>query len=125
MGCNRLYRGTCRWQEQARLLGLRPTTEGYEVIRNGLADRWKDTFVASIDGRDIHELIDEVRHIGAPGLQRRSDKSTEARARAMFACLSKMFSWLGQQRKVEKNPCASVTDRKRLWRVTEFWRTEK
>jgi integrase len=99
---------TRRWQEQARLLGLRPTTEGYEVIRNGLADRWKDTFVASIDGRDIHELIDEVRHIGAPGLQRRSDKSTEARARAMFACLSKMFSWLGQQRKVEKNPCASV-----------------
>ena len=58
---------TRRWQEQARLLGLRPTTEGYEVIRNGLADRWKDTFVASIDGRDIHELIDEVRHIGAPG----------------------------------------------------------
>jgi integrase len=99
---------TRRWQEQARLLGLTPTTDGLQVIRNGLADRWKDRAVASIDGHDIHEVIDEVRYIGVPGLQRRSDKPTEARARAVFACLSKMFGWLAQHRRVEKNPCAGV-----------------
>jgi integrase len=99
---------TRRWQEQARLLGLKPTTEGLEVIRNGLADRWTDKPVASIDGHDIHGVIDEVRSAGVPGLERRSDKPTEARARAVFACLSKMFGWLAQHRRVEKNPCAGV-----------------
>jgi integrase len=99
---------TRRWHEQARLLGLTPTTEGREVIRKGLAERWGEKPVASIDGHDIYALIEEVRRNGVPGLVRRSDKPTEARARAMYACLSKMFSWLAQHRRVEKNPCAEV-----------------
>jgi integrase len=99
---------TRRWQEQARLLGLRPVGEGLEVIRNGLADRWSQKPVASVDGHDIHALIDEVRLRGVPGLERRSDKPTEARARAMFAVLSKMFGWLNQRRRIENNPCSGV-----------------
>jgi integrase len=99
---------TRRWQEQARLLGLQPNAEGLEVIRGGLADRWRDKPIAEIDGHDIHALTDEARRKGVPGLERRSDKPTEARARAMFSCLSKMFGWLAQHRRVEKNPCAGV-----------------
>jgi integrase len=99
---------TRRWRETARLLGLRPTPEGPEIIRGGLADRWRDKPVAAIDGHDIFGLVDETRRSGVPGLERRSDGPTEARARVMLACLSKMFGWLVQRRQVEKNPCAGV-----------------
>jgi integrase len=99
---------TRRWQEQARLLGLTPRTNELEAIRKGLTERWGEKPVASIDGHDIYGLIEEVRRNGVPGLVRRSDRPTEARARAMYACLSKMFSWLVQHRRVEKNPCAGV-----------------
>jgi integrase len=98
-----------RWKEQARLLGFEPSTTGRpEILRGGLADRWAGKPIASITGHDIHQLIDEVRRRGAPGLERRADGPTEARARAMLSCLSKMFSWLQQHRRIETNPCASV-----------------
>ena len=99
---------TRRWRVTARLLGLRPMPEGLEIIGGGLADRWSDKPVAAIDGHDIFGLVDETRRSGVPGLERRSDGPTEARARVMLACLSKMFSWLVQRRQVEKNPCAGV-----------------
>jgi integrase len=99
---------TRRWRETARLLGLKSTPEGLEVIRGGLAARWADKPVAAIDGHDIFGLVDETRRSGVPGLERRSDGPTEARARVMLACLSKMFGWLVQRRQVETNPCASV-----------------
>jgi integrase len=97
-----------RWKEQARLLGLQPTDQGLEVIHGGLADRWNDKPIAEIDGHDIYQLIDETRHRGAPGLQRRADGPTEGRARAMYGCLSKMFKWLVQHRRVHVNPCVGV-----------------
>ena len=95
-----------RWQEQARLLGLR--SEDLRLIPKGCAERWRDRPVAEIDSHDIHAIIDETRRLGAPGLQRRADGPTKSRARAMHACLSKMFSWLVQHRRVALNPCASV-----------------
>ena len=61
-----------------------------------------------IDGHDIHAVVDETRRLGAPGLARHSDGPTEARARAMYSVLSKMFAWLVQHRRVTANPCASV-----------------
>jgi integrase len=99
---------TRRWRVTARLLGLRPMPEGLEIIGGGLADSWSDKPVAAIDGHDIFSLVDETRRSGVPGLERRRDGPTEARARVMLACLSKMFSWLVQRRQVEKNPCAGV-----------------
>jgi len=97
-----------RWKEQARLLGLQPTTDGLEVIPGGLAQRWADKPLAAIDGHDIHQLVAETRERGAPGLERRSDGPTETRARAMLTCLSRLFRWLVQHRRVETNPCAGV-----------------
>jgi integrase len=95
-----------RWKEQARLLGFHP--DGLTMIDGGLADRWSGKPVAEIDGHDIYLLIDETRQRGAPGLERRSDGPTEGRARAMHGCLSKMFKWLQQHRRIETNPCAGV-----------------
>ena len=101
---------TRRWRETARLLGLAYPPTGGEptTIRGGLCERWSDKPVAEIDGHDIHSLVDETRRSGAPGLERRSDGPTEARARAMLSCLSKMFGWLVQHRKVSQNPCKDV-----------------
>jgi integrase len=103
-------RKTRRWHEQARLLGLRRATEGegLELIPKGLADRWYGKPIVEIDGDDIHAIVDEVREKGAPGLERRSKGPTEARARAMFRTLSKMFAWLIAKRRITQNPCAGV-----------------
>jgi integrase len=101
---------TRRWQEQARLLGLRPTEDEkeLEVIPGGLSERWGDKPIAEIDDSDIHGVVDETRRSGAPGLERRSDGPTEARARAMLSSLSTMFEWLIDKRKVRQNPCKDV-----------------
>ncbi|MGY3370096.1 hypothetical protein ACVWZL_007221 [Bradyrhizobium sp. GM2.4] len=89
---------TRRWQAQARLLGLRPKIEGegLEHIPEGLADRWRARQVIEVDGDDIFSIVDETRHKGVPGLERRNKKLSEPRARTMYATLSKMFSWLVQ-----------------------------
>jgi len=78
---------TRRWRETARLLGLAyPLTGGEPTpIKAGLCQRWNDKPIAEIDGHDIHSLIDETRRSGAPGLERRSDGPTEARARVMLS----------------------------------------
>jgi integrase len=101
---------TRRWRETARLLGLAyPPTGGEPTpIRGGLCERWSDKPIAEIDGHDIHSLIDETRRSGAPGLERRSTGPTDARARVMLSCLSKMFGWLVQHRAVSQNPCKDV-----------------
>jgi len=95
-----------RWEELARLLGLQPPA--LSIIPKGLADRWGERPVASIDGHDIYGVIDEARRIGVPGLDSRSDKPSEARARHLFGVLSKLFAWLIQQRRVTVNPCVGV-----------------
>jgi integrase len=64
--------------------------------------------VRTIDTHDVWQVLDETRRVAAPGLERRSDKPTNAQARAVAAALSGLFSWLQQHRKVEVNPCANV-----------------
>jgi integrase len=132
---------TRRWRETARLLGLAyPLTGGEPTpIKGGLCERWSDKPIAEIDGHDIHSLVDETRRSGAPGLERRSDGPTEARARVMLSCLSKMFSWLVQHRRVSQNPCKDVhrpeasrardrvltdTEIVKFWRATDADRME-
>jgi integrase len=97
-----------RWKERSRLLGYQPTANGVDIIPGGLAQRWSDKPVNTIDGHDVHIIVAEVRERGAPGLERRSDGPTESRARAMLAALSSMFRWLIQHRRVETNPCVGV-----------------
>jgi integrase len=95
---------TRRWQDQARVLGLRP--DG--IIRGGLVERWSNKSVADIHNNDIYIIVDECRHLGVPGLERRKDGPNESRAMVMLSTLSRMFGWLARHRRVEKNPCTSV-----------------
>jgi integrase len=125
-------RKTRRWQNTARLLGLRPVADGgVELIPKGLADRWRDRPVGEIDGDDIHGIIDETREVGAPGLKRRAEGPREARALVMFSALSSLFGWLIERRRVTQNPCAFVHRPKALpardrvltsAEVVKFWR---
>ena len=77
-------------------------------MRGGLTQRWADKPVTEVDGHDIQSVVAETRKRGAPGLKRRSKNPTETRAYAMHSCLSGMFRWLLQHRRVERNPCVDV-----------------
>jgi hypothetical protein len=100
-----------RWHETARLLGLRPAYDGpgLVLIPRGLADRWRDRPITEIDSDDIHGIVDEARERGMPGLEKRTDGPSEARARAMFSTLSGMFAWLVEKgRRLRVNPVIGV-----------------
>jgi integrase len=103
-------RKTRGWRTTARLLGLRPEGENDELqlIPKGLADRWNDRAIADIEGDDIHGIIEEARERAVPGLERRAKGPTDARAIAMYAALSKMFTWLVARRRLKNNPCIGV-----------------
>jgi integrase len=97
-----------RWQEQARMLGLRATDGGLEVIEGGLVALWGDRPLSSIDGHDIFQVVDNTKNRGAPGLKRRSTGSDEGMARHMLSHLSSLFGWLVRNRRIERNPCVGV-----------------
>ena len=100
---------TRRWRETARNLGLLYSLEGEPTsARGGLAERWADRPVTSIDGHDIYSVVDEARRRGIPGLGRRNDDMSDARGRAMGRTLSKFFAWLLQHRRITSNPCVGV-----------------
>jgi integrase len=97
-----------RWQERARILGVRETERGLELIPKGLADRWRDRPLAEIDGDDVHLVIDEARERGIPGLERRTVGPTESQALRVYAALSKFFSWAVERRRIRASPVAGV-----------------
>jgi integrase len=99
---------TRRWRETAMLLGWRPVEGKLEPVPKGLSDRWHAKPVSSVTSSDVHALVDEARRRGIPGLRRRNGNMSDARARAMLACLSKLFSWLIAQRTIEQNPCDGI-----------------
>jgi integrase len=98
-------RRTRTWREKARLLGIQ--ADG-RIIPKGLADRWGERAVATVTADDIHALVQEARAKGVPGLERRVTGPNDSRAAAILAALSKLFSWLVQQRRLGANPCVGV-----------------
>jgi integrase len=101
---------TRRWRETARNLGFVYPLDGGEPTeaRGGLVQRWGERDVRTIDGHDIYGAVEEAGRIGVPGIVPRNDGASEARARALHAALSSMFSWLQRHRWVDVNPCATV-----------------
>jgi integrase len=101
---------TRRWRRDAMVLGLAYPIDGGEPVetRNGLAQRWGDKPVRSIDGHDIHAVVDEARQVAVPGIAPHNKGLSEARARSLHAALSSMFGWLKRHRLVDSNPCTTV-----------------
>ena len=105
-----LKREVRRWEASARLLGVVVGDDGKLAMRpKGLADRWRDRPITEINGDDIHLIVDEVREKAVPGLPRRAGAPSEGMARAMYSCLSKLFSWLLEKRRVKVSPVVGVT----------------
>jgi integrase len=98
------------WRRTATTLGLRYPIDGGEPveIKSGLAARWADKPVRSIDGHDIHSVITEAHRVAVPGIASPKSGLSEARARGLHAALSACFGWLLRHRYVDVNPCANV-----------------
>lgn len=92
-----------RWRDTASLLGLRwqrdidPAKTEPELITGGLAATWRDKPLATIDGHDIHTVVEQAL------------LENESRARKLHASLSGMFTWLQRKRRVTSNPATGVT----------------
>ena len=119
---------TRRWIITARMLGLDPDGS---LRPKGLAERWVDRPVGTIDWHDIHGVVEEARKQGVPGTRRISDGNTDILARLMHATLSKMFSWLLSRREVTDNPVRGVAQpehsqpRERVLadrEIVDFWK---
>lgn len=95
-----------RWPETARLLGIQPNSP--TPIAGGLAERWGQKPVGEIDSQEIWCAVDEARRLSVPGLTARNKGLSEARARALHAALSALFTWLQRHRRVTSNPCAGL-----------------
>ena len=93
------------WQRTSRLLGFLPDGS---VIRNSLADRWADKPIATIDGHDIYNVVEETRQRSVPGWASNTDGPSSLRARHLHAALSVMLGWLHRHRRIGSNPVDSV-----------------
>jgi integrase len=94
------------WRETARNLGFNADDLAPNV--GGLARRWADRDVRSIDAHDLYAVVEEARRLGTPGIPVRGEKISESRARHLHDALSGMFGWLVRHRRVDVNPMARV-----------------
>jgi integrase len=101
---------TRRWRDTSRMFGLDYPHDGGEpnAIKGGLAARWNDRELRTITGDDLHDLVDEARRTGIPGLERRRDRASDTQGRAMAAALSKLFAWAKDHRHVSVNPAVDM-----------------
>ena len=100
---------TRRWRSTAALLGLRAAGDELETIAGGLADRWANKAVRDVTDHDIYAVVEECRTRGTPGLPRRREGTSDSSAGAMYAALSRMFSWLAERPgAIDKNPVDGV-----------------
>jgi integrase len=86
---------TRRWQETERVL-------------SGIAERWSDKDITSINGDLIYKMIDESRRRGIPGVRQRTKGISDSRGRSVSHILSKLFSWALQHRLITADPSDGV-----------------
>jgi integrase len=80
----------------------------FSETKNGLAQRWRELDVRTIDGSHIYSVLNEARRHGTPGIKARKRGLSDARARDLHTPLSLMFKWLKQNRHIDVNPCIDV-----------------
>ncbi|MGE3990112.1 tyrosine-type recombinase/integrase [Pseudorhodoplanes sp.] len=118
---------TRRWQETCRCLGLRydETEAGRKVedetetarlrriwpaVKGGLAERWAERTIRSIDAIAIETVVEEARKIGIPGVKVRRKGRNASRGRVLHSALSSMFGWLASSKdkpaQIPANPLA-------------------
>ena len=96
---------TRTWKETSRSLGL---DDELMPRPGGLVARWSDRNIKTVTANDLHDVIEEARKFGIPGLEVRVKKAAESRAHRIHATLSSMFGWLQRRRRVEINPMTGL-----------------
>jgi integrase len=96
---------TRNWREASSNLGY---DADLELKPGGLAHRWRDRDIKTIDAHDLFAVIEEARRISIPGTRAKRDAPSEARARKLHCTLSVAFGWLQRHRRIEVNPMASL-----------------
>ena len=96
---------TRSWKQTASILGL---DAELNVKTGGLAERWGDRDVKSLDASDLFSVIEESRRISVPGMAARHDRPSEARARKTHKALRGLFGWLLRRRRVAANPMTTL-----------------
>jgi integrase len=126
------------WQWTARHLGLDYSGGGEPVlVEKGLAQRWRERPVTDVTSHDIYAVVDEAKRHGIPGMEKRAEGLSDARARKMRDSLGSMFGWLLEHRKIATDPTLGVwrpgppaardrklhfkTDERRADEVRWFW----
>jgi integrase len=90
-----------RWStrcETARLLGLKPDSDGWIRTGNGVLQHWRGRTVESIRKSDVLTLIDNLA------------ESTPIRANRTLAALKTFFGWCIKRDLLTQSPCAGVDD---------------
>ena len=89
-----------RWQDTARLLGLRvdPETQELLTVAKGIAAKWGSRRVQEITKRDILDLLDGI-----------VDRGAGFTANRTLAALRRFFGWLIERDVIKTaSPCAGV-----------------
>src|SRR5262249_21684780 len=85
-----------RWRYTLKQLGLDYPKDGdAEPVEttHGLAQRWRERDVRTIEGSDIFSVVDEARRRSTPGLARRKKGLSEGRGRDLHTALGSLFGW--------------------------------
>jgi integrase len=87
------------WQENARILGLRPSDEMGEYVEIGgdVMSAWHGLRIQEIAKRDVIALLDSIVDRGAPIMANRT-----------LAAVRKLFNWALSRDIVAFSPCAGV-----------------
>ena len=108
----RTQRKARKWRYFAKQLGLDYPIDGGEPseTKGGLAQRWRDRDVRTIDDDEVLSVMKEARRRGTPGIIARKREPAEGRVRDLHTVLSSFFGWLmhPSERIVKTNPCAGL-----------------
>jgi hypothetical protein len=100
------------WKEVARLLGLKYADERSdpEIIKGGLADRWRDKPIGQITGHDMHAVVQEAIKDAVPGTMSNNPEPSDNRGRHLSNALGALCKWAIRHRRAAMtvNPMAGV-----------------
>jgi integrase len=78
------------------------------IIKNGLANRWRDRPVSEITDADIFAVVDEAAVAAIPGRRAKNKGRSDAREREMINALSGMFKWFRKRKLIATLPTSGL-----------------
>jgi integrase len=86
-----------RWDETARLLGLRADGDELKIIPGGIVDRWGKRRLGEITRREIIDLLDSIVDRGAPYIANRT-----------LSAIRRLYKWCIEKDRIAASPCVGI-----------------